>query len=82
VILGRGDYRHEHGAALCSLANLYQLHAIGLLCQLLPIVRELNVIGELIIIAKVESELRFRTGDGSVLGRGRDCQQKNHKRIE
>ena len=63
LILGRSNDAHELRPALFGLADLDQLHAIGLGGQLLPPGLELRVGGEVVIVADIESEGFLGRGD-------------------
>ena len=81
VVLRRRDDRHQLRAALGGLADLHHLHAIRFLVELLPVLDELRVGGELIVVADVEAEELLGRGDGLRPGGGRTgehqraCQQ-------
>ncbi len=81
VIFGRGDDGHPLRAALFGLADLDQLHAIGLGGQFLPPGGELCVIGELVIVADLESEGLLRRREvARGLSRGRDYEEYRERR--
>ena len=63
VVGGRGDDRHQLRPPFGRLANLLKRHAVGLRVELPPVVGDLRVVGELIVVAEVESELLLRRGD-------------------
>ncbi len=62
-VRGRADDGHVLPPALGRRADIHQLHAIGFRRQLLPIGFELGVIGDLVILAEVEPEGFFGSGD-------------------
>ena len=64
VVLRRRDDRHQLRAAFGGLADLHHLHPVGLLVELLPVLDELRVGGELIVVADVEAEVLLGRGDG------------------
>ena len=70
VVGRRGDDRHQLRPALGGLADLLHGHPVGLGVELAPVVGDLRVVGELIIVAEGEAELFFRAGDVG-LRRGR-----------
>ena len=63
MIFGRGQDRHPLRTPFFRLPDLHQLHAVGLGGQLLPPGRQLRVIGQVVIVADVESERFLRRGD-------------------
>lgn len=70
LILGRGHNRHVLRAALGGLADVLQHHPVRFLRQLLPVGRDLLVIGEEVVVAEVMAELFFGRRDAAG-GRGR-----------
>ena len=69
-VFGRSDDGHELRAAFGGLADIDQLHAIGFRGEPFPVIGELGVIGELVIVAEIEAELIFGRGDLRRLGEG------------
>ena len=59
--------------ALGREPDIHQLHAIGFGGQLLPVGFQLGVVGDLVVVAEVESQGLFGRGDG-----GRD--PRKHQR--
>src|SRR4029079_5795216 len=70
-VLRRRDDRHELRPTLGRLADLDQLHAIGLLRQLAPVLLELVVVGEPVVVADVVAELFLGTRDVALALRDR-----------
>ena len=68
-VLGRRDDRHQLRAAFGRLADLDDLHPIGFLVELLPVLDELVVGRELIVVADVEAEELLGSRD-PLRGRG------------
>ena len=48
---GGGDDGHDDGAAFGGLADLFEFDAVGLGGDLVPVVEELGVVGEEIVVA-------------------------------
>ena len=51
VIGRRGDDGHDDGAAFGGLADFHELHAVGFCGDLVPVVEELGVVGEEVVVA-------------------------------
>src|SRR3569833_3763694 len=62
-IFWRGDDEHELGTTLFSLANLYQPDPVGGCRQLPEIGFCLGIGGQLVVVADVEAEMLFGTGN-------------------
>ena len=73
VVFRRRDDRHQLRAALSGLADLDHFHAVGLFVELLPVVDELCVGRELVVVADVEPEVLLRRRHGR-------CRLRRHTR--
>ncbi len=81
LIFGRRDDGHVLWPAFFRLADFDQLHAIRLGGELLPPGAELRVIGEIVIVADVESQGLFRSGDfvAGLCGRRESDRENAHE---
>ena len=70
LIFGGSEDGHPLGAAFFSFADLHQLHTVGLSGQLLPPGCQLRVIGQVVIVADVESKRLLGRGDVMAILRG------------
>ena len=81
-ILGRGDNSHPLAAALGGLAHLHQLHAVGFTGELLPVLLQLHIVCEVVVVANVEPESFLGSGDFRSDRRGllRSGQRRNQEK--
>ena len=56
----RRDDRHQLGAALRRLADVHELHPVRLRGELAPVLLELGVVRELVVVTDVEPEVLLR----------------------
>ena len=70
LVLGRGDDGHQLRPALGGLADLDQRQPVRLGVELAPVVGQLPVGGELVVVADVEAELGLGGGDARCAGGG------------
>jgi hypothetical protein len=64
MVRRRGDDRHELRAALGGFPDVLYHHAIGLGIEPAPVLGDLFVVGELIVVAQAEPERLPGRGDG------------------
>ena len=88
-VLRRGDDRGEMRPAFLGLADLDDLHPARFLVDLLPVLDELIVGGQVVVVADVEAEELLGRGDGRGLRlggggrrRGNHEQRRERKRAE
>ena len=58
-VFGRGDDGHVLTATFGGGADVDELHAVGLFGEGLPVGGELDVVGEMVVVADVEAEGLF-----------------------
>ncbi len=74
-ILRRGDDRHQLRAAFGRLADLDDFHPIGFLVEFVPVLDELIVGGELVIVADIEAKVLLRGGNPLRCGRSGEAKK-------
>ena len=83
VVRRRRHDRHQLRPSFRRLADLLDDEAIGLGVELAPVGGNLRVVGQLIVVAEVEAELRPRRGDAALRHRrGSDEGQRQQQRAK
>ena len=80
VIGWRGDNRHQLRLPFGGPPDLLEHHAVRLGVERAPVVGNLLVVGELIVVAEIESELCFRRGDLALRGGRGERGQSDERR--
>ncbi len=82
LVLGRGHDRHVLATALGGGPDVRELHARGLVGQLLPPCLELRVGGHVVVGAELEAERLARRGEARLLRRDRSTRQADQEKNE
>ena len=74
MIRRRRHDRHQLRAAFGGLADFLDRQPVGFSVELLPVLRELRIVGELVVVPDVEAEVLLRTRDACLR------RERNHGR--